>query len=151
MPNGDGKAPLAHILHPDVVQELADGASFQRGTQYFESRRVADLRRDGQSLKAMVRGTLDYQVRLWAKDDTLAYSCDCPHFKENGSFCKHCVAVALAWLSRRTAGNANCLNKISRYLERRTAEELRTIILERVRDDPNWSELLLQREQQELD
>lgn len=46
-----------------------------------------------------VRGTESYQVRLWVEDSELAASCTCPWAAE-GNFCKHCVAVGLAWLER---------------------------------------------------
>jgi len=38
---------------------------------------------------------------LWEAGDSVGYDCDCPVGQE-GDFCKHCVATALAWLEQRT-------------------------------------------------
>jgi len=38
---------------------------------------------------------------LQEEGDSVAYDCDCP-VEQEGDFCKHCVATALAWLEQRT-------------------------------------------------
>ena len=38
---------------------------------------------------------------LQEEGDSVGYDCDCPVGQE-GDFCKHCVATALAWLEQRT-------------------------------------------------
>jgi uncharacterized Zn finger protein len=91
------EAPFAHVLHREVVRSLSDTRSYQRGEHYFEQGRVSPPLRAGSRIEARVRGSRDYLVSLWVKGDGLAYSCTCPHAAE-GAFCKHCVAVALAWL-----------------------------------------------------
>ena len=45
-------------------------------------------------IDSVVRGSSNYAVSL--SDDGLDYSCDCTQGDE-GTFCKHCVATALAW------------------------------------------------------
>ena len=45
-------------------------------------------------------GTVLYAVSIWVKGDGLGYTCSCPAGSE-GDFCKHCVAVAVAWLEPR--------------------------------------------------
>lgn len=90
--------PFASILHRDTIEKLADGRSLARGRGYFEQGRVKALARDGASLSGVVAGTSSYAVRLWVRDSSLAYSCSCPRGEE-GDFCKHCVALSLAWLS----------------------------------------------------
>ncbi len=52
---------------------------------------------EGDDLSGTVAGTDAYGVRLWLDGDELAASCDCP-VGEDGVFCKHMVALALAWL-----------------------------------------------------
>ncbi len=79
------------------MQQLAGGASFERGEIYAAEGRVRSLVMHGDALTAAVRGSKDYAVRLAVKDDALAHACSCP-VGADGGFCKHCVATALAWL-----------------------------------------------------
>jgi uncharacterized Zn finger protein len=94
------EAPFAHVLHPDVVERLARGKAFERGRTYAAEGRVDALANRGAQLVARVRGTKTYAVSIWVKGDGLGYTCSCPAGGE-GEFCKHCVAVACAWLARR--------------------------------------------------
>ena len=48
-------------------------------------------------ITARVQGTQPYRVKLWLAKKDLDYSCNCP-VGADGEFCKHCVAVGLAWL-----------------------------------------------------
>ncbi len=80
------------------VKWLAGVRSYERGVGYVQERRVEPpVERDGR-YRAIVRGTVPYVVELWAADDQPRWSCTCPA-AEDGSFCKHCVAVALSVLS----------------------------------------------------
>ncbi len=47
-------------------------------------------------MTATVRGTRDYQITLGMEDEHLSFSCTCP-VGDDGLFCKHSVAVALAY------------------------------------------------------
>lgn len=91
--------PFASILHRDAIQKLADDRSYARGRDYFEKGRVKALARHKASLTGVVEGEAAYAVRVWVKETGLAYSCSCPRGEE-GDFCKHCVALSLAWLAQ---------------------------------------------------
>lgn len=91
-------SPFASILHRETLEKLAGGRALARGRDYFERGCVKALTRDGASLTGVVAGTSSYAVRLWVRDSSLAYSCTCPQGEE-GEFCKHCVALSLAWLA----------------------------------------------------
>jgi uncharacterized Zn finger protein len=91
--------PFASILHRDAIQQLANSRAFARGRDYFERGRVKALARHKSSLTGVVEGETAYAVRVWVKDTGLAYSCSCPQGEE-GHFCKHCVALSLAWLAQ---------------------------------------------------
>jgi uncharacterized Zn finger protein len=97
------KGPMAgveaSILHRDVVAKLAGERAFTRGQSYFRDGRVVDLVRRDASLSGQVRGSTTYAVRLWVGESNLAFSCTCPQGQES-VFCKHAVAVALAWIAR---------------------------------------------------
>ena len=98
------EGPFAHVLHRASVLRLAGSPIFERGQRYFREGRVETIARDGARLIARVRGTERYDVALWVRGDALAYSCTCPFAAE--TFCKHCVATALAWLDQRRAHRA---------------------------------------------
>ena len=90
---------LDGIITHDELEALAGERSFARGEEYFESGCVRSLSENLNVITAEVQGTSIYAVRLWAEDGELAASCTCP-WAEEGNFCKHCVAVGLAWLAR---------------------------------------------------
>lgn len=93
-----GEAP-PNILHRETIRRLSSDGSFDRGRRYFEEQRVAALVKKESSVAARVRGTTEYDVRIWTHDGSLAFSCSCPHGQEK-AFCKHAVATSLAWLER---------------------------------------------------
>jgi len=97
----------ASILHKDVVAKLAGERAFSRGQSYFREGRVVDLVRREASLAGQVRGSATYAVRLWVGESNLAFSCTCPQGQES-VFCKHAVAVALAWIARVAARSPSC-------------------------------------------
>ena len=99
------EGPLPFILHVEVIRRLADAGAYRRGKDYCDSGRVVALTRSGGALRATVHGTEDYAVRLWSKDGGLAFSCTCP-VGADGDFCKHAVAVSLAWLARQAPPTA---------------------------------------------
>lgn len=89
---------LTDVLTLHAVQELADTRTFARGKAYFHDGAVGLLDADEYEVRARVQGTQRYRVRLGAgSDEELEYECDCP-VGDDGTFCKHAVAVALSWL-----------------------------------------------------
>ncbi|WP_295409296.1 DUF6880 family protein [uncultured Thiocystis sp.] len=89
---------LADLITIDLLEDLAGKKVFWRGRDYFSDASVRRARMVGDKLTAKVEGTETYQVELWDDAGDLAYACTCPHAAE-GNFCKHCVAVGLAWLA----------------------------------------------------
>ncbi|MEK7667456.1 MAG: DUF6880 family protein, partial [Gemmatimonadota bacterium] len=84
---------------------MAGARSFERGEDYFVSGQVHALAEYEGTIAAKVLGTRDYRVKLWAGAGDLEFSCTCP-VGTDGAFCKHCVAVGLAWLEQGTAAGA---------------------------------------------
>lgn len=89
--------PIANILHQDTIRRLSTDGAFERGKAYFQEGRVVELARKDGSVVAKVKGTESYEVRIWMHEDSLAYACSCPMGQERW-FCKHAVAVALAFV-----------------------------------------------------
>jgi uncharacterized Zn finger protein len=93
---------FASLLDRSNLRRMAGAASFERGEDYFANDHVKRLSEEDGVIAAKVQGTYPYRVKLWLDGKDLDYSCTCP-VGADGEFCKHCVAVGLAWLegSRR--------------------------------------------------
>ena len=91
------------------------------------------MREQGGVLLGVVAGTEDYRVSLGLLGDELASSCTCPVGRD-GSFCKHVVALGLAWLdASRPRGPSG--EELREHLLGRTREELVDLLLERAAED----------------
>jgi len=97
-----GTSALGLLLTERAVRLMAGAASFERGERYASTRRVKKLKSSPSEISATVAGTSHYQVRIWAYEGGLDYSCTCPVGVDE-VFCKHCVATGLVWL-RSLAG-----------------------------------------------
>ena len=91
------------LLSDAALQHLSGPAVLARGQTYAASGAIDTLDSpalapgEQAALQAVVQGTQPYQVRVWIdKDDELDGECDCPH-AQDGNFCKHLVALCLAW------------------------------------------------------
>lgn len=134
------------FLSPQLLRDYADGGSFSRGENYFKSESVFDLEEYGGKIAAKVSGTRDYKVKLWAEDeDELGYDCNCPYADE-GNFCKHCVAVGLAWIAMRkneikqkspTEKRTTNMDDVKAYLQTREKSELVEMLMQEVLENDN--------------
>jgi len=76
------------------VEAFAGRRSFERGLLYAANGRVGRRTIEESMVKAKVRGSSSYQVKLWLKEGRAGVACSCP-VGISGAFCKHAVAVAL--------------------------------------------------------
>jgi len=86
-------ASIAH-LSPTNLVELAGPAAYERGVGYLHEGRVGPLTFDDQKAKATVEGTSLYEVEIGEVDGEPVWACSCPA-ADDGSFCKHVVALYL--------------------------------------------------------
>lgn len=86
---------VGEVFDGSTVRGLAGPVSYARGVRYVAEGLVSAEAVTEERVQATVRGSRPYEVELWVEDEQAAWSCDCPA-AEDGSFCKHCVAVALA-------------------------------------------------------
>lgn len=96
--NRNMKDTLNSRLTKKKILELAGTVYFKRGQEYSDDGCVEDFRQTGDSIRATVLGSALYSVRIWLLRGQISYSCDCP-VGSDGEFCKHLVAVSLAWLA----------------------------------------------------
>lgn len=93
---------LRAVLERSAIAELAQPQAIKRGETYVRQGRVGPItERDGE-ISAEVRGERAYSVRLYLDGTRLGYECSCP-IGSLGEFCKHCVALAIAWLEPEMA------------------------------------------------
>jgi len=123
---------------------MADAGSLERGAEYATRGRVHGLVHDGELLVAEVVGSRRYRVRLWIDEDELAYACTCP-VGEDGLFCKHCVAVGLAWIAARAPAvtAAPTLADLRAHLSGLSREALVELLMEQATVDERLRRRLL--------
>lgn len=95
---------LAALLDWDAIVDLAGPLYLQRGMGYLENGRVGPIGATDDAIEATVHGEHSYAVRVSLDGSRIVSDCTCP-IGETGAFCKHCVALSLAWL-RPPAGGA---------------------------------------------
>lgn len=143
---------LSDILSHSLLVQMAGTRSYERGEDYFDRGRVQSLAEYEGMLTAQVQGAEDYQVQLWVADNDLNHRCTCP-LGIDGIFCKHCVAVGLAWLANpsavqsergaRTAQATVTMQDVKSYLEQQDRGALVQLILDQAMQDTDWREKLL--------
>lgn len=87
---------LRALVSGDALRRRAGDPVFARGAAYYNEGRVSELVVADNQVAARVDGTEPYRVRLWDSGEGLEWDCTCPQGVDL-HFCKHCVAVALAW------------------------------------------------------
>ena len=102
-PRADVERGIANILHRDTIAIIVGSRTFERGERCFAQKRVQRVEASRGELRGTVTpseaGRAPYTVRIWVRDDGLAYECTCP-VGEQQQFCKHTVAIALAHLEQ---------------------------------------------------
>lgn len=153
---------LDKLITRNNLKKFAGTTAFQRGEEYFASGFVERLNTAGQKVSARVIGTETYRVKLWpdGSDDDLRYDCTCPRAAD-GYFCKHCVAVGLAWLAELQVESASGQSKAKKkrrdpwqdirdYLALQKPGALIDLVLETAqRDDRLYQSLSLKAERAE--
>lgn len=144
------------VVTPRRLRSLAGERFFGRGEAYYADGAVKSIRPDDDGVKAVVKGTRRYRVHLWVEDGEFGYDCTCPIGHE-GEFCKHCVAVGLAWHAgdgKAGAGEQASPNvtegDMRDYLSRLDREELVSLVLEQMDEDERLHRKLTLRAAQAL-
>ena len=142
---------ISQAVTDSVIRRLAGAQSYQRGLDYFSHGHVESLEETAEGIRALVRGTQDYAVTLKSNEGVLHYSCDCP-VGSDGAFCKHCAAVALAWLHRndgpakppvRSKVKQLTLADAAKILHDEDKEALVKMMLDWAKDDDRMRERLI--------
>ncbi len=138
---------LAKIINRNILRETAGDRFFERGKEYFSEGCVRGLAEHDGTITAKVAGTRDYRVKLWVEEGDLEYSCTCP-VGADGEFCKHCVAVGLAWLNpekerKASSKPAVTMNDARAALAAQPKEALVALLMEQAMEDDRLRQKLL--------
>ena len=135
-------SPFTPFLERRALSRMAGARSFERGEDYLDGKRVKALIEHDGTMTATVQGSRSYRVKLWIENEDFDYSCTCP-VGADGEFCKHCVAVGLAWLEgdkRRRSGRSDApaavnMGDVRAYLLGQDKKALVEILMEQATDD----------------
>lgn len=141
---------FTELITPATLEDIAGTIAFRRGREYFSDGAVGPLRIMETKIAARVEGTEIYRVELRDGDDELDHDCTCPRAAD-GYFCKHCVAVGLAWLDGHASGRKkkrqDPWRDIRQYLAAQPQDALVALLLDVAqRDDRLYQSLLLKAE-----
>jgi uncharacterized Zn finger protein len=143
-------ASLDRILDRTALRGMAGGRSFDRGEDYFEHGQVGSLVEHQGVVAAKVHGSGEYRVKLWSERGQIGYSCSCP-VGDDGEFCKHCVAVGLAWIAERKPSRpakkatrrAVTMEDVRAHLAQRDKGALVDLLVKQALEDDRLREQLL--------
>lgn len=119
------------VLSKPKIRERAGDTYYRRGEGYFEDGRVGKLEPGEDYVAASVSGSHRYRVKLCNIGGALRGSCNCP-LGQDREFCKHQVAVGLAYLASRD-GKKDKTGKVfdwGKFIRNCSREELEKIVLE---------------------
>lgn len=138
---------IANILHRDTIAVLVGSKVFERGEAVFASGRVMRVDAGRGELRGAVKpqesGRAAYAVRIWVRDEGLAYECSCP-MGEQQQFCKHTVAIALAHLEKQRREAERELAVLRRQVMAVDPIVLVDRLLEHAKSDPVLAAVLKQ-------
>ena len=130
---------IANILHRDTIAVIVGSNMFERGKKCFAEQRVQEVAASGGELRGRVKpsesGRASYVVRIWIRDEGLAYECTCP-IGTKQQFCKHTVAIALAHLETERVDAERGLGVLREALQTIPAPALVDRLLLMARRDP---------------
>lgn len=123
------------------IKRFCSAQSFQRGLEYYHSEALFDLVRQEHELRAYCEGS-SYEayrvtVTLGAQGVEQAH-CTCPY--DWGGYCKHLVAVLLAWVHEPESFHT--IPALDELLANRSKKELITLIKEMLQRQPDLIRVL---------
>ena len=142
---------LKDLITRQNLNSLAGSRPFSRGERYFEIGLVGPINEQNGMISAKIHGSRLYETRLKVVRPRqgavrLDYSCSCP-VGHDGDFCKHCVALGLAWINNMKTSAAKSstpasagsreisLKDIRKWLEAQDQKLIVDMILAQVKHD----------------
>jgi uncharacterized Zn finger protein len=136
---------IANILHRDTIAVIVGSKTFERGEACFAAKRVQSVEAGRGELRGVVRpneaGRAPYVVRIWVREEGLAYECTCP-IGVTRQFCKHTVAIALAHLDNQRVEIERGIGVLREALTAIPQPSLVEGLVDLARRDPDMSDTL---------
>ena len=79
-----------------VQEEQVERRTRSNGGSYYQRGAVQRIETEDGAIRAVVVGTIPYEVRLEPRGNRLAVACSCPYFSDRLETCKHIWAACLA-------------------------------------------------------
>ena len=142
---------MGRLIDRATLRRMAGPRAFERGEDYCAGGQVRALGEHEDVITAKVLGTREYRVKLWVENGDLEFSCTCP-VGTDGAFCKHGVAVGLAWLGQGREGGATSkkpakpsvtMDDVRTHLTAQGKEALVDLLVERAMEDDRLRQRLL--------
>jgi len=135
---------LATLLTRKAVHRLADQGSLERGADYAANGRVHGLRHDGEVVVAEVAGHAPVPGPAVGGGRRAGPRVHVPG-RRGRAFCKHCVAVGLAWVDARmpAAKPRPSLADLRTHLSGQSKEALVELLMEQATADDRLRRRLL--------
>jgi len=133
------------------IRQLAGNTYFERGEDYYERGMVDDIAEYQGTIRAKIEGSYrdSYRVSLSWNGKRMEYDCSCP-LGEEGAFCKHCVAAALAWLDDKPVKDGReaddpivSLDDIKAYLLEQSTDVLVDYLMPQLLEDSQLRQRLM--------
>lgn len=137
---------IANILHRETIAVIVGSQTFERGEKCFTAKRVVSTEASRGELRGRVLPSTEhhrapYVVRIWMREEGLAYECTCPIGLKR-MFCKHTVAIALAHLENERQEAERGLGILREALFTVQPQALIERLLVLARRDPAWCDEL---------
>lgn len=137
---------IANILHRNTIAVIVGAKIFERGEACYAAGRVMRVEAGRGELRGAVQpqevGRAAYAVRIWVREDGLAYECSCPMGVQQ-QFCKHTVAIALAHLDTQRREAERELALLRRRVLTVDPVVMVDRLLEHARTDPSLAAVLI--------
>ncbi len=146
MSSRDPNTALANKPLIDIEELLlaAGPQTFQKGFMLFQQNKVSNVKLQGNTATATVKGTSSYHVKVIMQPE-LHCQCSCPA-AEYMSVCKHAVAVGLSLNQPRAEVEDELSDEqvLRRYFSEKSAPELVELLLQSLEsDEQQWRNWLL--------
>ncbi|MEF8799086.1 MAG: hypothetical protein V5A79_06705 [Candidatus Bipolaricaulota bacterium] len=114
----------------EKIKNFCNQQSYDRAVRYLRQGRVEKLNIKGESVKAKVRGSQLYEVRLELDEPDFDAICTCPY--DWGGYCKHIVATLLKLSEKNSeefeTSDEERAAKVEETLRQATGKELRSFL-----------------------
>ena len=125
-------------LSESEIQEQTTEKVFDRGVNLWQNGMIVSVAKRGESLQARVAGSdiKPYRVTIQPGEEGVEADCTCPYGEEWGDWCKHIVAVLLAYAHDEIQEQPS----LEEWLEPFLREQLVELLLELNKRNPTIHE-----------